>query len=195
MVKWATSAILEFFMHSSAWVSWELSCTCIVTSWAWQWRHNGCDGVLNHQPHDCLLNRLFRRRSRKTPKLRVDGLCAGNSPVTGEFLAQMASYAENVSIWWHHHEDDVNEQHIVFSLIFQGRLAAFTEENGTPKTPYKLDETGLKIPSWIFFETSKANKWFSRHVWYHGKQDHRANTSPGKMYPWDITPRKPLGHA
>ena len=27
-----------------------------------QWRHNGCDGVLNHQPHHCLLNRLFRRR-------------------------------------------------------------------------------------------------------------------------------------
>ena len=29
-----------------------------------QWRHNGCDGVSNHQPHDCLLNRLFRRRSK-----------------------------------------------------------------------------------------------------------------------------------
>ena len=25
------------------------------------WRHNGRDSVLNHQPHDCLLNRLFRR--------------------------------------------------------------------------------------------------------------------------------------
>ena len=30
-----------------------------------QWRHNGRDGVSNHQPHDCLLNRLFRRRSKK----------------------------------------------------------------------------------------------------------------------------------
>ena len=29
------------------------------------WRHNGRDGISNHQPHDCLLNRLFRRRSRK----------------------------------------------------------------------------------------------------------------------------------
>ena len=29
--------------------------------------------------------------------------CAGNSPGTGEFPAQMASYAENVSIWWRHH--------------------------------------------------------------------------------------------
>ena len=27
-----------------------------------QWRHNGCDGVSNIQPHDCLLNRLFTGR-------------------------------------------------------------------------------------------------------------------------------------
>ena len=42
-------------------------------------RHNDHDGVSNHQPHHCLLNRLFRRRSKKTSKLRVTGLCAGNS--------------------------------------------------------------------------------------------------------------------
>ena len=68
-----------------------------------QWRHNGRDSVSNHEFHDCLLNRLFRRRSKKTSKLRVTGLCAGNSPGTGEFPAQMASNAENVSIWWRHH--------------------------------------------------------------------------------------------
>ena len=42
------------------------------------------------------INRLLRRRSKKTSKLRVIGLCEGNSPVTGEFPAQMASNAENV---------------------------------------------------------------------------------------------------
>ena len=42
-------------------------------------------------------------RSKKTSKLRVNGLCAGNSPVTGEFPAQRASNAENVCIWWRHH--------------------------------------------------------------------------------------------
>ena len=67
------------------------------------WRHNGHDGVSNHQPHDCLLDRLSGRRSKKTSKLRVTGLCAGNSLVTGEFSAQMASNMENVSIWWRHH--------------------------------------------------------------------------------------------
>ena len=44
------------------------------------WRHNDHDGVSNHQPHSCLLNRLFRRRSKKTSNLRVTGLCVGNSP-------------------------------------------------------------------------------------------------------------------
>ena len=68
------------------------------------WRHNGRDGVSNHPPDDCLLNRPCRHRSKKTYKLRVAGLCAGNSPVTGEFPAQMASNSENVPIWWRHHE-------------------------------------------------------------------------------------------
>ena len=57
--------------------------------------HNGRDSVSNHQPHHCLLNPLFRRRSKKTSKLRVTGLCVGNSPGT--------SNAENVSIWWRRH--------------------------------------------------------------------------------------------
>ena len=69
-----------------------------------QWRHNGRDGVSDHQPHDCLLNRLFRRRSQKTSKLRVSGLCTRNSPVTDEFPVQRASNAENVSISWRHRD-------------------------------------------------------------------------------------------
>ena len=67
-----------------------------------QWRHNRRDGISNHQPHDCLLNRLFQRRSKKISKLPVTGLCAGNSSVTGEFSAQMASkcfYLMTPS-WW-----------------------------------------------------------------------------------------------
>ena len=67
-----------------------------------------CDVIMgsiasNHQPHECLLNRSFGHRSKKTSKLRVTGLCVGNSPETGEFPAQMVSNAENVSIRWRHH--------------------------------------------------------------------------------------------
>ena len=58
-----------------------------VNSWPFtplQWHHNEYDGVSNHQRHHCVLNRLFRRRSNKIPKLRVTGLCDGNSPVDSE---------------------------------------------------------------------------------------------------------------
>ena len=44
------------------------------------WRHNEHHSVSNHQPRGCILNRLFRRRSKKTSKLRVTGLCVRNSP-------------------------------------------------------------------------------------------------------------------
>ena len=37
-----------------------------------QWRHKERDGV-----SDCLINRLFRRRSKKTSKLRITVLCEG----------------------------------------------------------------------------------------------------------------------
>ena len=83
-----------------------------------QWHHNDRGGVSDHQPHDCLLNRLFRRRSKKTSKVRVTGLCAGNSPVTGEFPVQRASNAENASIWWRHHEFEWYSGHSGF--ICQG---------------------------------------------------------------------------
>ena len=69
-----------------------------------QWRHNGCDGVSNHQSHKCLLDRLFKLQIKENIKASRHWLCEGNSPVTGEFLAQRASNAENVSIWWRHHD-------------------------------------------------------------------------------------------
>ena len=89
----------SFSVHEWS-VSCELRCNVKKTL---RWRHNEHDSVSNHQPHDCLLNRLFRRRSKKTSKLDVTGLCAGNSSGTGEFSAQMTSNAENASIWWRHH--------------------------------------------------------------------------------------------
>ena len=68
------------------------------------WRHNGRDSVSNHQPHDCLLNCLFRRRSKKNTKAPRHWPLCGEFTGTGEFPAQMASNAENVSICWRHHE-------------------------------------------------------------------------------------------
>ena len=62
---------------------------------ALRWRHNGRDSVSNHQHQDCLLNRLFRRRSKKTSKLRVTGFVLGihrwpvNSPHKGPVTRKM----------------------------------------------------------------------------------------------------------
>ena len=56
---------------------------------SWQWRHNEPNGISNPQRLDCLVNHLFRRRPRKTSKLRVTGLCEGKSPVTGPVTRKM----------------------------------------------------------------------------------------------------------
>ena len=52
---------------------------------ALEWRHNERDGVSNHRSLDCLHNRIFKRRLKKTSKLHVTGICEGNAPVTGGF--------------------------------------------------------------------------------------------------------------
>ena len=84
------------------------------------WRHYDHDGVSNYQPHGCLLNCLFRRRSKKTSKLRVTGLLCREFTEAGEFPAQRASYAENVSIWWCHH-------------VFYQKLQKFAPKNPNNK--------------------------------------------------------------
>ena len=92
----------QWLLHGH-WGNRDTPSVCEETLNSLRWRHNELDGVSVHQPRDCLPNRLFGRRTKRTSKLRVTGLCAGNSPGTGEFSAQMASNAENVSIWWRHH--------------------------------------------------------------------------------------------
>ena len=54
--------------------------TPLIKAYTLLWRQSGLGYVSNLQPQDCLLNRVFRRRSKKTSKLRVTGLCVGNSP-------------------------------------------------------------------------------------------------------------------
>ena len=75
------------------------SSSVLLAQYASQWRYNQRASVSNHRRLDCLLNRLFKRRSKKTSKLCVTGLCEGNWRVTGEFTAQRTSNAEKVSIW------------------------------------------------------------------------------------------------
>ena len=64
---------------------------CSVESISLQWRRNGRKSVSKSPASRLFSNRLIRRRPKKTSKLRITGLCAGNSPGNGEFPAQMAS--------------------------------------------------------------------------------------------------------
>ena len=85
--KWAYWEIM-YYITAWAWVymgiwykdlyNWKRTLSLSSGStgtWSYLWRHNGGDGVSNHQPHDCLLNRSFRRRSKNTSNPRVTGLC------------------------------------------------------------------------------------------------------------------------
>ena len=69
-----------------------------------QWRHNERDGVSYHRRLVYLLNRLFRRRSKKTSKLHVTGLCEGNhrwpvdSPHKGPVTRKILPF-DDVIMW------------------------------------------------------------------------------------------------
>ena len=124
---------------------WALICISL------QYRHNERDGVPNDQPRYCLLNCLSKRRSKKTPKLRVTGLCEGNLPVTGEFPAQRARNAENVSIWWRHHVFELGGEKIPRdmesalygeNIIFRIWFSCYTEEH---EWYCKVDMHGLGV--------------------------------------------------
>ena len=118
-----------------------------------RWRHNGHDSVSNHQPHRCLLNRLFWCRS-KTSKFRVTGLCAGNSPGTSEFPAQMASNAENVSIWWRHHV--VNNHDYVMA---HSTLLTFSEGTSTSRRWFHPQMTSHVELSWWRLQMEAFCTW------------------------------------
>ena len=67
-----------------------------------QWRHNGCKSISNHQPQDWCTD---QRKHQSSASL---AFVQGNSLVTSEFPAQMASNREIISIWWHHHDGLIN---------------------------------------------------------------------------------------
>ena len=124
----------------------------------------------NHQPHNCLLNRLFKRRSKKSSKLRVTGFCVGNSPGTGEFPAQMmknACYRVTISVTGktmscHCEKDDVirKSEEYVYG-IWQCQVLP-RDKNGPPyrkqlvnprhHIPQGESVTKLETPMWIIID-------------------------------------------
>ena len=122
-----------------------------------QWRHDECDGVSNHQPHDILLNCLFRRRWQKTSKLRVTGQYVGNSLVTGE----------------RPHKGPVTRKMLPFDDVTMANFYAASDNNdhkliAFPVQFYCIKTSGsnsvwsdrltTRLPAYVFYqETNRAN--------------------------------------
>ena len=116
-----------------------------------QWRHNRHECISNHQLSDCLLNRLFRRRSKKISKLRDTGLCAGNSPVTGEFPAQIASNNLKVDEIW-----IITAIHEVYVLWVKQNYSNVTWDTN-PGCRYNWDIKPKSAITYLFYASSKRN--------------------------------------
>ena len=86
-----------------------------------QWRHNGHDSFSNHQPPNCLLNRLFMHRSKKTSKFRVTGFVWGihrgpvNSPHKWPVTRKMSPFDDVIMLYepWY-----VKFPHCAFYVLF-----------------------------------------------------------------------------
>ena len=109
-----------------------------------QWRHNERDCILNHRRLYCLLSFCSSADQRKHESSASLAFVKGNSPVTGEFPAQRASKAENVSIWWRH-GDHFNMPVPVIYIVSSGqsepRKGKLNRKCLTPSNP------------WLFFFT------------------------------------------
>ena len=130
-------------------------CWCTVR-FTLLWRHNGRDCVSNHQPHDCLLNRLFRSRSQKTSKLRVTGLCVQgihrwpvNSPHKRPVTRKMFLFDDVITIYVFIMGFAARSDHICYNpiiliyyrtvqalLCFVTHFASYWENSGDMATYY-----------------------------------------------------------
>ena len=71
-----------------------LTDTALLVLVSLQWCHYERDGASKHRRLDCLLKRLFRRRSKKTSKLRVAGQGPVNVPHKGPVTRKMFPFAD-----------------------------------------------------------------------------------------------------
>ena len=120
-------------------------------------------------------SRLFTQpfiqgRSKKTSKLRITGLCAWNSPVTGEFPTQMVSNTENVSIWWRHHGglSAQNEKPPgKWIWVHGGEVTSTSPQTGTPQQPRynRYMYTGyIQHSENITHETNIIDYWYRHRI-------------------------------
>ena len=114
-----------------------------------------------------------RRWSKKTSKRRVTGFCEGNSSVTGEFPTQRASNAENVSIWWRHHDMSMGMDTLPSTYVWQPAWKStdiniehylYIRSQGYIKSASELLHVRAHEFS-ILYENRSFNIWLRYFVW------------------------------
>ena len=68
-----------------------------------QWRHNGRDGVSDHQPYDCSLNCIFKEQIKENSQSAASQASVREIHRWPVNSLTKTSNAKNVSIWWRHH--------------------------------------------------------------------------------------------
>ena len=103
--------------------------------------------IASHQPHDCLPNRLFKAQIKENIK------APRHRPLCGEFIAdrwipaQMASNAENVSIWWRHHE--MSSGYLDTSLARSCEFICHNHRSESdPRVAFQLNKE-YRLPLWL----------------------------------------------
>ena len=125
LIYWHCAVILYTHVNLLNKRFWILKSWIPIACW---WVTHDSDVIMSSMALKSSASRLFAQQFvqaqvKETPKLRVTGLCEGNSLVTGEFPAQRASNAENVSIWWRHH--DTTQKHV---FIFPKTIQRIKDE-------------------------------------------------------------------
>ena len=115
VVIWSFEVCL-MSVWTNCWIS-----SPVAVVWALLWRHNGRDGVSNHQPHDCLLNRLFRVQIKENIKAPRHWPSCGEltddrlTPRIKRQLRGKCSYLMRSS--WSHKQQNLNSYYCSMSHI------------------------------------------------------------------------------
>ena len=128
------------------------------------WRHNDHDGVSNHQPHGCLLNRLFRRRSKKTSKLCITGLCG---PVNSAHKGPVTRKIKRDKYRWFWAELNISGLSLQFEFT-NGFEMIYKAWSSIEEVPYCFSRSSIKFqdhmgqkiinfdPNWVFLDCSSS---------------------------------------
>ena len=138
-----------------------------------QWRHNGHDGISNHQPHDCLLNRLFRRRSKKTSNSALPVFVRGShwsavkSPHKGPLTWKMFTFYDAIMasvVWschsildWYCQSVSMNQQSVNFSRVIHLSSSLSEAKHAPVKGRWWMLID--RFANWLFWLKPFINNW------------------------------------